>query len=79
MIGGPGASSALIIAGRCGIPKGVLERAEQFLGKQHFEVQELIEKMKESHRELSDKIQPAPEIAAAPPARPRHRWIRRRC
>ena len=69
LIGVPGASSALIIAGRCGIPKGVLERAEQFLGKQHFEVQELIEKMKESHRELSDKIQPAAEIAAPPPAR----------
>jgi len=70
LIGVPGASSALIIAGRCGIPKGVLKRAEKFLGRHHFEMQELIEKMKESHRQLSDKMQQhAPEAVGPPPAR----------
>lgn len=39
-----------------------------FLGKQHFEVQELIEKMKESHRELAGKMQQqAPAAQHLPP------------
>ena len=69
LIGVPGASSALIIAGDCGIPANILKRAEVFLGEHHFEVQELIEKMKESHRELAGKMQQqAPSAQNLPPA-----------
>ena len=63
LTGVPGASSALIIAGRCGIPAEVLDRAKKFVGERHLEVQDLIERMKESHRELAEKME-----AAAPPA-----------
>src|SRR5690606_645161 len=54
LTGVPGASSALIIAERCGVPQRLIKQAEKYLGEQHFEVQELIEKMKESHRDLAE-------------------------
>ena len=68
LIGVPGSSSALIIAGRCGMPGNILKRAEKFVGEHHFEVQELIEKMKESHRELSEKMQDQAPSGLPPPA-----------
>ena len=68
LIGVPGASSALIIAGRCGMPGNILKRAERFVGEHHFEVQELIEKMKESHKELSEKMQQQAPSGLPPPA-----------
>ena len=66
LIGVPGASSALIIAGRCGLPEDVLRHAEKVLGEHHFKVEELIEKMKESHNKLEEKM----EAEAPPPAQP---------
>jgi len=68
LIGVPGASSALVIAGRCGIPEQILRRAEQVLGDHHFKVEELIEKMKESHKELAEKMQQAGPEVQPPPA-----------
>ena len=69
LIGVPGASSALIIAGRCGMPAATINRAEKFLGEHHFEVQELIEKMKETHKELESKmLEQAPPPVQPPPA-----------
>ena len=62
LIGVPGASSALIIAGRCGLPQDVLHNAEKVLGEHHFQVEDLIEKMKESHNRLEEKM-----VAEAPP------------
>ena len=70
LTGVPGASSALIIAGRCGIPDDVLDRAKKFVGERHLEVQDLIERMKESHRELAEKMEaeiPSP-VQAPPPS-----------
>jgi DNA mismatch repair protein MutS2 len=59
IIGIPGESRALDIAGRNGLPAGIVERARGYLDDERSDVSALIRGLKEKHRELDAALQKA--------------------
>ncbi|WP_437732276.1 endonuclease MutS2 [Sorangium sp. So ce1335] len=65
VIGVPGASSALAVARRFGIPAAVLERAERFLTKEAVTFEQMVEKLSAERRALELAREDAEREAAA--------------
>lgn len=51
ILGAPGASHALKIAERYGIPTGVIERAKEGLGEQHLDLAAMLERLDQSQKQ----------------------------
>ncbi len=60
-IGVPGASNAIDIAARLGLPKELAQRARRYLGRERAEAEAATQKLEETHRELSEQTQNARE------------------
>ncbi|WP_434043145.1 MULTISPECIES: endonuclease MutS2 [Sorangium] len=71
VIGVPGASSALAVARRFGIPGAVLERAERFLTKEAVTFEQMVEKLSAERRALELAREDAEREAAAARAKRR--------
>ncbi len=52
LIGIPGKSNAFYIAGRLGLPEGVLDRARTFVTEREMQVADLIENLEDTQREI---------------------------
>ncbi|WP_437777537.1 endonuclease MutS2 [Sorangium sp. So ce1097] len=65
VIGVPGASSALAVARRFGIPAAVLERAERFLTKEAVNFEQMVEKLSAERRALELAREDAERESAA--------------
>ncbi|NIA21672.1 MAG: endonuclease MutS2 [Anaerolineaceae bacterium] len=57
--GEPGASHALAIAGRLGLPAEVLERARAFLSDEHLNLEQLLARITEDRRKLREDLETA--------------------
>lgn len=71
VIGVPGASSALAVARRFGIPAAVLERAERFLTKEAVNFEQMVEKLSAERRALELAREDAERESAAARAKRR--------
>jgi len=57
--GEPGASHALTIAGRLGLPDEVLDRAKTFLSDEHLNMEQLLARITEDRRKLREDLETA--------------------
>jgi DNA mismatch repair protein MutS2 len=57
VMGIPGESRAVEIAGRNGLPAGIVEKAQDYLAEEQADISALISGLKEKHRELDEAAQ----------------------
>ena len=54
-LGRPGASHALSIAARMGVPEGLLETAKSFMGRDQFRIEQLLNDLEENRRQAEEQ------------------------
>ncbi|GAB6172438.1 endonuclease MutS2 [Paradesulfitobacterium aromaticivorans] len=74
LVGIPGRSNALTIAGRLGLGEGILSRARKYFSEREIQMEDLLENLEDTHREIEAEKHKAELVRAA--VEEKHKEIR---